>query len=278
MSSSDRRCHCFGTLVVESTLGEGTTVAVTVPRTVAPAAPCPHSWPEPSGWRRLLSTATGLAIRVLLADGHPVVRDGLAAMPATESDLTVVGEAASGVEALRQTAAVAPDVVLMDLQMSGVDGTAPTAAFRAAHPEVRVLVLTIYDTDVDITAAVGAVGYLLKDTGRHELCAAVRTAVRGGAALSPHSGREGPRPYVRRPGAGLSGRDLKFSQPWLGSRATSRSPAPCVCPRLRSRPIGCTSTSSSTSPTAPSRHRCAGAGESSAPTEVLAEVRSFSGG
>jgi DNA-binding NarL/FixJ family response regulator len=134
-----------------------------------------------------MRTSTGPTIRVLLADDHPVVRDGLAAMLATQPDLTVVGEAANGAEALHRTASLAPDVVLMDLQMPGMDGTAATAAIRAAHPEVRVLILTTYDTDADITAAVdaGAVGYLLKDTGRHELCEAVRTAARGGAALSP---------------------------------------------------------------------------------------------
>ncbi|GKQ39594.1 response regulator transcription factor [Streptomyces sp. A012304] len=134
-----------------------------------------------------MRTSTGPTIRVLLADDHPVVRDGLAAMLATQPDLTVVGEAANGAEALHRTASLAPDVVLMDLQMPVMDGTAATAAIRAAHPEVRVLILTTYDTDADITAAVdaGAVGYLLKDTGRHELCEAVRTAARGGAALSP---------------------------------------------------------------------------------------------
>ncbi|KOG26151.1 response regulator [Streptomyces viridochromogenes] len=158
-----------------------------------------------------MRTSTGPTIRVLLADDHPVVRDGLAAMLSTQPDFTVVGEAATGAEALRQTAALAPDVVLMDLQMPGMDGTTATAAIRAAHPEVRVLILTTYDTDADITAAVdaGAVGYLLKDTGRHELCEAVQTAARGGAALSPTVAAKVLAHMRGDRGAGLSGRELE---------------------------------------------------------------------
>lgn len=158
-----------------------------------------------------MSTSTTPSIRVLLADDHPVVRDGLAAVLATQPDLTVVGEAANGAEAVRQTASLAPDVVLMDLQMPGMDGTAATAAIRAANPQVRVLVLTTYDTDADITAAIdaGAVGYLLKDTGRHELCEAVRTAARGGAALSPTVAAKVLAHMRGDRGAGLSGRELE---------------------------------------------------------------------
>lgn len=158
-----------------------------------------------------MRTTTGPTIRVLIADDHPVVRDGLAAMLATQPDLTVVGEAATGAEALHRTASLAPDVVLMDVQMPGMDGIAATAAIRAAHPEVRVLVLTTYDTDADITAAVdaGAVGYLLKDTGRHELCEAVRTAARGGSALSPTVAAKVLAHLRGDRGAGLSGRELE---------------------------------------------------------------------
>src|SRR3954454_24308648 len=95
-------------------------------------------------------------IRVLLVDDHPVVRDGLAAMLAAQPDIAVIGEAGTGAEALERVAALHPDVVLMDLQMPEMDGAAATAAIRANHPGVRVLVLTTYDTDTDITAAINA--------------------------------------------------------------------------------------------------------------------------
>jgi DNA-binding NarL/FixJ family response regulator len=131
--------------------------------------------------------APGSVVRVLIADDHPVVRDGLAAMLTTQPGFRVVGEAGTGSDALRQTAELAPDVVLMDLQMPGTDGITATAAIRSAHPATKVLVLTTYDTDADITAAIeaGAAGYLLKDTSRHDLCAAVRTTAAGGSVLSP---------------------------------------------------------------------------------------------
>jgi DNA-binding NarL/FixJ family response regulator len=126
-------------------------------------------------------------IRVLIVDDHPVVRDGLAAVLATQPDLEVAGLAGTGQEALHQVAALRPDVVLMDLKMPTMDGASTTAAIKATRPHVRVLVLTTYDTDADIAAAVdaGADGYLLKQASRDELCAAVRTVAQGGSALSP---------------------------------------------------------------------------------------------
>jgi DNA-binding NarL/FixJ family response regulator len=150
------------------------------------------------------------AIRVLIVDDHPVVRDGLAAILATQHDLKVVGEAADGAEALHQAAALVPDVVLMGLQMPELSGVAATAALRMAHPRIQVLILTTYDTDADITAAVeaGATGYLLKDTRREELCAAVRTAARGGSVLSPTVAAK-VLGRLRRTDGGLSGREIE---------------------------------------------------------------------
>jgi DNA-binding NarL/FixJ family response regulator len=127
------------------------------------------------------------SLRVLLVDDHPVVRAGIAGMLAAEPDLTVVGEAADGREALALVAALLPDVVLMDLRMPHLDGASATAAICAAHPHVRVVVLTTYDTDVDIMRAVeaGATGYLLKDATRSQLAEAVRAAGRGETVLAP---------------------------------------------------------------------------------------------
>jgi DNA-binding NarL/FixJ family response regulator len=128
-------------------------------------------------------------IRILLADDHPVVRDGLRGMLAGQPDLEVVGEAASGIEAVRRTEQDRPDVVLMDLQMSEMDGATATATaeIAARFPETRVLVLTTYDADADILRAVeaGATGYLLKDTPRERLYPAIRAAARGETVLAP---------------------------------------------------------------------------------------------
>jgi DNA-binding NarL/FixJ family response regulator len=126
-------------------------------------------------------------IRVLIADDHPVVRDGLRAMLATQPDMAVVGEAATGTKAVACARALHPDVVLMDLQMPELDGPAAIAALRDREPQVRVLVLTTFGTDADITRAIdaGATGYLLKDAPREQLFNAIRAAARGESVLSP---------------------------------------------------------------------------------------------
>ena len=126
-------------------------------------------------------------IRLLIADDHPVVRAGLGALFATESDLIVVGEAASGEEAVARSYA-GVDIVLMDLQFGGgLQGADATRRIRERPGAPHVLVLTNYDTDADILGAVeaGAAGYLLKDAPPEELIAAVRAAARGESALAP---------------------------------------------------------------------------------------------
>jgi DNA-binding NarL/FixJ family response regulator len=125
-------------------------------------------------------------IRVLLVDDHPVVREGIRGMLGAEPDISVVGDAASGPEALALVAALSPDVVLMDLRMPGGDGVSATERITADHPGAHVLVLTTYDTDGDILRAVeaGATGYLLKDTPRAALADAVRAAARGETVLT----------------------------------------------------------------------------------------------
>lgn len=126
-------------------------------------------------------------IRILLADDHPVVREGLRGMLAAEPDLEVVGEAGSGDEAVALTLARLPDVILMDLRMPHGDGVGAITRISAQAHAARILVLTTYDTDADILRAVeaGASGYLLKDTPRSDLLRAVRAAARGETVLAP---------------------------------------------------------------------------------------------
>jgi DNA-binding NarL/FixJ family response regulator len=140
-------------------------------------------------------------IRLLIVDDHPIVRDGLRGVFAAEPDLEVVGEAADGAEALRRAGEA--DVVLMDLRMPGMGGVAAITKLREALPDVRVLVLTTFDTDSDVLPAIeaGATGYLLKDAPRDELVRAVRSAHRGESVLAPSvAGRLMGR--VRRPSDG----------------------------------------------------------------------------
>ena len=141
-------------------------------------------------------------ISVLLADDHPVVREGLRGMLSAEPDIEVSGEAASGAEAVALFASLRPDVVLMDLRMPGGDGVEAIARIRKDHGAARIIVLTTYDTDADILRAVeaGAAGYLLKDAPRADLLRAIRSAAEGETVLAPAvAGRlvsrvRGPRP------------------------------------------------------------------------------------
>jgi DNA-binding NarL/FixJ family response regulator len=127
-----------------------------------------------------------MTITVLIADDHPIVRDGLRGI-FTGRGFEVVGEAANGAEAVALAERLRPDVVLMDLRMPGTDGVAAiTELGRLANP-ARILVLTTYDTDSDVLPAIeaGATGYLLKDAPREDLFRAVEAAARGEAVLSP---------------------------------------------------------------------------------------------
>ena len=126
-------------------------------------------------------------IRVLLADDHRLVRAGLAGLLSTAPDIEVVGEAADGQQAVDLSAAVAPDVVLMDLSMPVLDGIEATRLILSRDPSTRVVALTSFaDKDkVSDMLASGAVGYLLKDSEPAELLAAVRSASAGGAPLDP---------------------------------------------------------------------------------------------
>ncbi len=128
-----------------------------------------------------------MMIRILVVDDHPVVRAGLVMMLGTQADMQVVGEAGDGQEAVAQVAAHRPDVVLMDLEMPGLDGVQAIQRITAERSDTRILVLTAYDTDERILQAVqaGARGYLLKGVPRDEIFNAVRVVHSGGSLLQP---------------------------------------------------------------------------------------------
>jgi DNA-binding NarL/FixJ family response regulator len=151
------------------------------------------------------------AIRLLIVDDHPVVRDGLRGIFTGDDGFVVAGEAGNGAEAVAEAVRLRPDVVLMDLRMPEMGGVEATRRLREVAPSARVLVLTTYDTDDDVLPAVeaGATGYLLKDAPRDELVRAVRAAHRGDSVLSPTvAGRVLTR--VREPARdGLSQRELE---------------------------------------------------------------------
>lgn len=126
-------------------------------------------------------------IRVLLVDDHAEFRGGLRGLLAREDDIEVVGEAANGEEALRLTERTAPDVVLMDLHMPGVNGIEATRQLIAARPFIGVLVVTMFEDDESVFAAMraGARGYLLKGARKAETLRAVRAVAGGEAIFSP---------------------------------------------------------------------------------------------
>jgi len=151
-----------------------------------------------------------VAIRVLVVDDHEVVRAGLRMLLGRATGIEVVGDAADGSQAVEAVALWAPDVVLMDLSMPGMDGVEATARVTAEHPSVRVVVLTTFADRDHVTAAIdaGAVGFMLKDADPGALADAVRSAARGEAPLDPRAAlalverrRNPAAPVDGRPGA-----------------------------------------------------------------------------
>lgn len=126
-------------------------------------------------------------LRILIADDHLVVREGLRAILEAAPDMVLVGEAADGAEAVQLAGALLPDVVLMDLAMPNVDGIEAIRQIKARYPAVEIVILTTYDDDEYIVRGLrtGARGYLLKDTGRQALFEVIRAAARGESLLSP---------------------------------------------------------------------------------------------
>jgi DNA-binding NarL/FixJ family response regulator len=126
-------------------------------------------------------------IRVLLADDHPVVRHGLAALLSTFAGIEVVAHASTGVDAVREVLLISPDVVVMDLRMPQMDGVEATNRILRDRPGTAVLVLTMVDDDALVGQALraGARGYLLKGAEQDEIERAIRTVAAGGAVMSP---------------------------------------------------------------------------------------------
>ena len=127
------------------------------------------------------------ALRVLIADDHPIFRDGMRALLASVPDIEVVGEAATGDEAIAMAAELQPDVVLMDLQMPGIGGIEATRQILHASPHIRVLVVTMFEDDYSVFTAMraGARGYIVKGAKPDEMLRAVRSVGSGDAIFSP---------------------------------------------------------------------------------------------
>ena len=130
-----------------------------------------------------------MAIRILIADDHSVVRQGLQMFLSLDSELVVVGEAADGAEAVHLARLLEPDIVLMDLVMPVMDGITATATIRRELPDTEVLALTSVLEDASVVGAVraGAIGYLLKDTKAEALCRAIKAAAAGQVQLTPQA-------------------------------------------------------------------------------------------
>ncbi len=168
-----------------------------------------------------------MTIRVLLVDDHPMVRAGLGNLLAAAADVVIVGEAADGSAAVELAATVAADVVLMDLSMPVLDGISATQRIAAAHPELRIVVLTSFSDGARVrdALAAGAVGYVLKDCTPEQLLAAVRAAARGDAPLDPRVARA-LLPSAGGPADELSDRErqvLRLASKGLANKQIGRS-------------------------------------------------------
>ncbi len=130
-------------------------------------------------------------LRILIADDHAIVREGLEAILNTQSDFTLVGMAINGLEAVSMAENLQPDVILIDLVMPQMDGLSAIQAIQAANPQARILVLTSFADDERVFPAIkaGAMGYLLKDTLRQDLLQAIREVAQGKITLHPEIAR-----------------------------------------------------------------------------------------
>ena len=162
-----------------------------------------------------------MCIRIIIADDHPVVRSGLRALLSSQPDFEVVAEAENGEVAEILSASHTPDVILMDLQMPVMDGRQAIHRIHTQQPEVRIIVLTTYDTDADIMPAIeaGARGYLLKDAPPEALFRAVRSAAQGEVTLAPSVAEKITRRLTHASRNALSLREIEVLE--LASRGNS---------------------------------------------------------
>ncbi len=161
-------------------------------------------------------------IRVLLAEDHTIVRQGIAALLGVESDMEVVGEASSGLEAIELAKKLGPDVVLMDIGMRQLNGLEATREIKRLFPSMKILVLTMYDNEEWIFQILkaGASGYLIKDSAMTDLSSALRAVYQGDSYLSPSISKMVIEEYIRKAELGekkgvedlLSGREREILQ------------------------------------------------------------------
>lgn len=159
-----------------------------------------------------------MTIRVLLADDHAVMRDGLQALLKAAPDIEVIGSVGNGRDAVRVAAGLRPDVVIMDVTMAGLNGIEATGLLRDRHPDIRVVMLSMHSSSEHVHRAfnAGAVGYLLKESAGDEIVAAVRAAHAGRQYISRElqtmERRQAPRAGGAGPLASLSTRERQVLQ------------------------------------------------------------------
>jgi DNA-binding NarL/FixJ family response regulator len=160
-------------------------------------------------------------IRILIAEDHSVVREGLASVLDFERDMTVVGHAKDGLEAVTRFRELKPDIVLMDLAMPKLDGVGAIAAIRKESPDARILVLTTYDGDENVFRALenGAKGYLLKDCSTADLLAAIRKVHGGGTHVSERAAASLAERAIA--GAALSAREVEVLK-WIAAGKSNK--------------------------------------------------------
>lgn len=172
----------------------------------------------------------------MIADDHPVFRDGLRALLATDPAIQVVGEASTGGDVITLVNEVQPDVVLMDLHMPGGDGVAATREIARTSPHVAVLVLTMFDDDDSVFAAMraGARGYLLKGTNQADVLRAVHLAGAGGAMFGPAVAQRVIEFFARpRPGTPVAFPQLTDREHEILDLVAQGRPNPAIAVRLR---------------------------------------------